>query len=237
MNVLPNLEKAQAYLNVHLSRTSPQLTAQSTEPFVTVSREAGAGGSSLARLLADELNTTLEPGEAPWTVFDGNLVEAMLDEHHYSTRLARFLPEDAVSEVHASVGELVGLHPNLWDLTQKTNALIRKLARLGHCILIGRGSNFATADLVHGVHVRLVGSPAFRARQTADALGLSQAEADAHNTRKDVARRRYVRATFNRDIDNAAAYDLVINTEHVTLAEGVNMVAKLVRARKPVAAG
>jgi cytidylate kinase len=236
MNMLPNLEKAQAYLHLQLSRSGPQLHARSAEPFVTVSREAGAGGSSLARKLADELNATLEADETPWTIFDGNIVEAMLDEHHYSSRLARFLPEDSVSEVHASVGELVGLHPNLWDLTQKTNALIRKLAQLGRCILIGRGSNFATADLEHGVHVRLVGSPAFRARQTATALGISQADAAAQNMRKDVARRRYVRATFNRDIDNPAAYDLVINTEHVTLAEAMTMVAKLVHARKPITA-
>jgi cytidylate kinase len=234
MKLIPHLEKAEAYLNVHLSRSGPGLPAQPVLPFVTISREAGAGASSLARLLADNLNSFLSPGDPPWTVFDGNLVEAMLEAHHYSKTLAQFLPEDDVSEVRSSVGELVGLHPSLWDLTQKTNELIRRLARLGHCILIGRGANFATAGLKQGVHLRLIGSPESRALHVASLLRMSIEDATARNMRADVARRRYVRQTFGRDIDDPAFYDLVINTDKVVLPEASRMIAAVLRTRQPV---
>jgi cytidylate kinase len=233
MNVLPTLERAEAYLNIHLSRSGRGLPAEPALPLITVSREAGAGASTLARLLSDNLNAYLQPGDPPWTVFDGNLVEAMLEANHYAVTLARFLPEDDVSEVRASVGELVGLHPSLWDLTQKTNELIRRLARLGHCILIGRGANFATASVPQAVHLRLIGSPDQRAHHVAGLYGIPLEEARARNARNDAARRRYVRNTFGREIDDPSAYDLVINTDRVPLPEAGRLVATVLRNREP----
>lgn len=233
MHASPTLEKAEAYLNVHLARSGPGATSPARLPFVTLSREAGAGASSLARILADQLNAELRSDEPPWTVFDGNLVEAMLEANHYSVTLARFLPEDDVSEWSASVGEIVGLHPSLWELTQKTNELIRQLGRLGHCILIGRGSNFATAGLPGGVHVRLVGSPANRAVHVARLQQLELDEARNRNARSDLARRRHVRAVFNREVDDPIAYDLILNTDRIPLPEASRLITSLLATREP----
>ena len=232
----PNLEKAEAYLNLHLTRLSRAPAKSACLPFITLSRESGAGATTLARMLAYDLNAALSPDEAPWTLFDGNLVEAMLEANHYSAALARYLPEDAVSEIEASVGELVGLHPNLWELTQKTNALIRRLARLGHCILIGRGSNFAAAGLPNGTHLRLIGSPEQRAAHLAEAHGWSPPDARQHLERTDAARRRYVQRTFGRAIDDPLGYDAIINTDLVPLVEAAQWIAHRVRRHEPVPA-
>ena len=232
---LPAFEKTEAYLHVHSTRSGPGGVIQPVGPFVTISRESGAGGTSLARALAERL--PVGGSEAPpWTVYSANLIEEMLRSNNLSPRLARFLPEDRVSEVDASVGELVGLHPNLWDLVEKTNELIRQFARAGHAILLGRGANFATRGIPHGVHVRLVAPRADRAERTARWLSLDLDSAAEHNARRDAARQRYVRATFSADIADPTAYDLVLNTAHVPVDTGVEIIAGFVRAQQRLTA-
>jgi cytidylate kinase len=235
MNLQPSLAHAEAYLNVHLSRSGPGQFGHTGGPFVTVSRESGSGGSSFARALAGRLEQVL-PGHAPWTVFDRNLVELMLQSEHLSPRIARFLPEDKVSEIDASIGELLGLHPSLWQLIQRTNELMRQLARTGCVVLVGRGANCATESVAGGLHVRLVAPADFRARQTAREIGVTEDAAVDYNLRVDAARRSYVRAVFETDLTRASLYDLLVNRATVPLEEAVELATMLLRARLPVTA-
>lgn len=234
MKTHPGLETAGAYLHTQMGKTGTPWANRPEGPFVTISREAGAGGSSLAQALALRLNTHL-PDAPPWTVYTGNLIEEMLQSQQLSPRLARFLPEDKIPEISAAVGELVGLHPNLWDLVQKTNELMRRLARSGFAIFVGRGANFATANIAHGVHLRLIGPVALRAKNIARLKNLSEVEATDFNAKRDQARERYVRTHFNADIADPSAYDLVIDAARVHLSEATELAATLVFARLPVA--
>lgn len=222
------LEKSEAYLHVHLATPGSEAEPDAPGPFITISRESGAGGSMFARALAESLPRA---GEASWTVYGSNLIAEMLRAHHLSPRLARFLPEDRVNELDASLGELIGLHPNLWTLINETNDLVRQLAGAGHAILVGRGANFATQGFPGGINVRLVGSAGFRAANTARWLSLSPAAAATHNALRDAARRRYVRSVFDADIADPAAYDLVFNVERMSLETMVGVVSHLVNQK------
>ncbi len=204
-------------------------------PFITVSRESCAGGSGLAQLLVQRLNGA-GASAAGWTIFGGNVINQMLVANHLPEQLARFLPEDRVPEVSATIGEIVGRHPSLYELVQKANETMRQLAKDGHVILVGRGANFATAGLGGGIHVRLVALADHRARYYAERFKVSEADALAHNAKCDAARRRYVLAHFNAEVGNPAAYDLVINTTHVPLPEAADMVIAHLRAQTPAAA-
>ena len=50
---------------------------------------------------------------------DKDLIKQALTKHNLPERLAAYLPEDRISEIKATVGELVGLHPSLWELEHK----------------------------------------------------------------------------------------------------------------------
>ncbi len=234
MSSQPSLGHAEAYINVHLSRSGHGHFSKSTGPFITISRESGTGGSVLANALAERLREEI-PGEPSWTVFDRNIVETMLQSRHLSPRIARFLPEDKVSEIDASIGELVGLHPNIWSLIERTNEMMAELARRGHVILVGRGANCATAKIEHGLHLRLVAPAEFRAQRIAPDLGVSVEAAGAHNRHVDAARRAYVHSVFQADIDRASFYDLTINTARFATPEVVELVATAMRSRVMVA--
>ncbi len=234
MNATLTLERTEGYFTAewHESR-SPWVKAPA--PFITISRESCAGGSRLAQLIAKKFNARASFA-AEWSLFGGNIINQMLLANHLPAELARFLPEDKVPEVNATIGEMVGLHPNLWELMQKAKETMRHLASGGRVILVGRGANFATAGLAGGIHVRLIAPPAYRARYYAQRFGVSESEALLHNAKCDAARRRYVSAHFNAAIENPAAYDLVINTAQVPLEEAVEMVAAHVHAQSKVAA-
>jgi cytidylate kinase len=122
-------------------------------------------------------------------------------------------------------------------LVGKTNELIRRLARGGYAILLGRGAAFATADLPQGVHVRLVAAPAHRDACAARWLGIDPAEAAAWNAGRDAARQRYVRATFSANIADPCAYDLTINVARMPFVVMVDLIVSTVAAhtRNPAA--
>lgn len=234
MNDLYTVQKAEAYLNVHLTRTGPGGTRTQTGPFVTISREAGTTGSALAETLRQRLSS--EDAEHPWTVYSRNLIDDMLRSNELPGNLARFLPEDHVSEVDASIGELVGLHPNLWTLVEKTKELMQQVARAGHVVLLGRGASFVTRMIAGGIHVRLVASPEYRAKVTADRFSLEASAARARNNAVDAARRRYVKWTFNADISDPTAYDLVLNVERLSNATIADFIVQLLSGGQAVPA-
>jgi len=237
MNTTMFLERAGGFFHAESreSRSPFVLRLPPSSPFVTISRESGSGGSSLAQLLAERLTAQASDGRE-WRVFEGNLPAKMLQSNHLSPHLARYLPEDHVSEITSSIGELLGLHPSLWDLGQKMNATMRALAGEGRVILVGRGANFATAGLAHGIHVRLIAPELHRARFVARRYGLSEADALLHNARCNAARRRYVRDNFGADVEDPSWYDLVINTGQVPLGDAAEVVASRVRAHAAAAA-
>ena len=235
MNTALPFEVAGSYFNAESRESRSPWGIKPHRPFITISRESGSGGSSLAQLLLQTLDREASESER-WRVFGGNIVTRMLETNHLPGHLARFLPEDRVPEINATIGELIGRHPSLWELMQKTNETMRQLAAGGHVVLVGRGANFATAGIGRGLHVRLIAPPEHRARYFVQLQGITLTAALAHIAKCDAARRRYVAANFNAQVDNPAAYDLVINTAHVSLTEAAELIAARIQARAPVAA-
>jgi cytidylate kinase len=230
MVTTPSLEKAKAYFDLQLGR-EPCIQRSATGPFLTISRQCGTGASDLAEEIARRLNRMNTVEQPAWTVFDRNLVTRMLEDNKLSSALARYIPEDRVSEIKSSVGEIVGLHPSLWTMVHQTIALIRKLAQLGNAIVVGRGANFAAAAIAHGLHLRLVAPIDFRTERIVQREALTTIQADAYVRRTDQARRNYVRSFFNTDIDDPTAYDLVVNMAHFTTASAADLVVATLSSR------
>lgn len=195
-------------------------------PVITISRASGARGGSIAQALVNRLqNNRSLPKGRPWTLFNQNLLQHVIDEHHLPERTAEFFHEDRNPEdVRTIIGEILGLHPGAYNTLSKTAATIRRLAEAGNTVIVGRGGNFITADIERSVHVRLVGSEPFRIRHVAkrDGLTLQQAAETVH--RIDLARKRYIKRVFKKDIDDPLWYDLLLNTDHFTDGEAADLI-------------
>ncbi len=193
---------------------------------ITISRQSGSGGAEIAKLLASELEQVAPGDGCPWTVFDRNLVERVLEEHHLPQSLARFMPEDRISEISGIMDELFGLHPSSWDLVRQTSDTILHLAHWGNVILIGRGAVVVTAKLENVFHVRLIGSAHKRVERLMSAQHLNQEAALQHIVKEDQGRERYLKTYFDKSIDDPSLYDLVINTDRMTMGAAAKVVAQ-----------
>lgn len=199
---------------------------------VTISRLAGSGAHVVAEPLAARLQTGASADACPWTIFDRNLVEKVLEDHDLPGRLARFMPEDRRSEMSDTLDGLFGLQPSAWTLVRKTADTILHLAEVGNVILIGRGANIITGKLDHAFHVRLVGSLERRIAHLIDYKHLSLPEATAYARTEDQGRKRYVKKYYGSDIDDPLLYHLVINTDRVPYEDAARMIADAMLARR-----
>lgn len=237
MNPEIALERCQAFINCQLQPGHvPALSGDGQHlRAVTISRQTGSGGHTVAEQLAALLQAQEPAGGRPWTIFDRNLVERVLEDHHLPNRLARFMPEDRVLEISDTMDELFGLHPPSWILVRKTAETILRLAGLGNVIIIGRGASIITSKLAHVVHVRLVGSLARRAEYMARVNGCSLKEALKFVRREDLGRRRYLRKYFQKDIDDPLLFHLIINMDSVSAETAARMIAAALVPAKAVA--
>jgi cytidylate kinase len=221
------LEKCLSFINCHLQPPGPPPAAYdgiTRFRAITISRQAGSGGHAIAEKLAEYLQSHSCGASRPWVVFDRNLVEKVLEDHNLPARLAKFMPEDRISDISDTMDELFGLHPPSWILVRKTSETILQLAQLGNVILIGRGSNVITSKLPQMFHVRLVGSLERRAQRLQELNSLSHKEAIRLADREDLARRRYLKQFFNKDIDDPLLYHLAINTDLISYEDAARLI-------------
>lgn len=127
-------------------------------PFITISRQAGAGGRSLAYLLSERLNA-INPADRPWETFDRELVEKAAADHQISTELIDSLENTS----HTWLAEFFdGLslrdrgNPSDLQIFHRVAATVRALAQAGRVVLVGCGAGFIAANMPGGIHIRLV---------------------------------------------------------------------------------
>jgi cytidylate kinase len=235
MNAQVGLERCLAFIGCQLKssdgRWHPE-DAGSHLPAVTLSRQTGSGGHIVAEELANFLQAFSPPGIAPWTVFDRNLVEKILEDHHLPGRLARFMPEDRISEISDTMEEMFGLHPSSWNLVHKATETVLRLAELGHVILVGRGAQVITRKLPYVFHVRLVGSLSRRIAHIQEIEHLSLKAARELVLAEDQGRRRYLKKYFGKDIDDPLLYHLVVNTDRMTYEGAAHLIGEAVMSRR-----
>ena len=233
MNLAYGLERCRTYINAHIQAAGKGLTSDDRpRRAVTISRQTGSGAHVVAEKLAACLQTHTPSDARPWTVFDRNLVEKVLEDHNLPHRLARFMPEDRVSEIADMMDELFGLHPPSWTLVRQTTETILHLAELGNVILIGRGATVITNKLDYVFHVRLVGSLEKRVAHMQELNGLNKQAALELIRREDRGRRRYLKTHFKADLDDLLLYHLVINTDLVPYEAAAQIIADAMLKRR-----
>ena len=226
MNNQLSIEKARAFLDSYFADGTGFKAAPRPKklPAITISRQSGAGGLSVAEFAADLLQKVSPKRGVTWAVFDKNLVELVLADLRLPGRLASVLPENQVSGISSAIEELFGLHPAEWTMVQKTSETILNLATLGGVIIVGRGANVITASLDNVFHVRLVGSLDRRVERIMKRFELSAREARHRIGLEDKGRARYLKKHFGEDIDNPLLYHLIINTDQIDCPETARMV-------------
>lgn len=202
-------------------------------PFITLSRECGAGGTSVARKLEELLNAEKASAAFAWHVFDKDLAKAVLEEHHLPKEMADYMEENKVSEIKDMIEEMAGLHPPHFTLVRQTAETIAHLARFGHAVIVGRGANIVTRKLAGGLHVRLVGSLDKRTKHVEEFFKISTADAVKKIQHDDKAREDYLKQNFGKDVKDPGQYDLVINTDGISYEAAARIIVQALHLKFP----
>jgi cytidylate kinase len=183
---------------------------------VTISRQAGAGGEQITRLLAEELG---------WKLLDNARVEELLVE--------RGFPQAVVETFNDR-------KPDLWHrLSSDKERYLHYLklvsyefARQGECIILGRGGQFLFADVPGVLKVRVVAPLEDRVRALIAESGKDARRALQVVQRSDNERTGFHRFLFHAEWDSPYLYDLVINSHRLSPRASADLILERLISRE-----
>ena len=201
-------------------------------PFVTISRQTGAGGHSLAQALLEEMEKQPDPLFHGWKMFDQELCRLILEDPKLKVSMQSLLSEEYRSQIEDILQTLIEGAATQDAVVRRTFQVLRTLATMGKVILVGRAGCCVTEGLAFGVHLRLVAPEPVRIRRMMRLLNLSsEEEARRVIKRQDADRARLVKDYFNRDINDPLLYNAVWNTDSVALETVAASVIQMIRGR------
>ena len=184
-------------------------------PIITISREFGASGASLAKVLGEKLG---------FKVWDKELFDVISQKLGGNPEYLQSLDENIRSLVEDTLfGFMNHKGTNLNYLLYLVKA-IRAIENQGNSIVVGRGANFISTNK-KSFHVRIVAPLEQRVLWYAKKESITKHDALKFVTQKDKERSKFISQNFNRDVEASNAYDLILNSSAFpldTLAEIVS---------------
>ncbi len=205
-------------------------------PVITIAREYGAGGSSVASLLAqalhaDVVDKSLIADVARRASLAPAEVEAEDEQGRTALdRLARlFVPiGEAAAGWAVDPADLLDHHAVILDFTR---AALREAARSGNAVIVGRGGAAELRDEPGACHVFLWAPERDRLPSIQDRLGCDEATARREIHSMDARRAAYVQELYGVNWHDRALYDMIINTARVGYAGAAAAILGVVRDR------
>lgn len=201
--------------------------------FITLSRQYAAGGSEIARMVAEELG---------WTVVDNAFVDQVSQRSGFDAgdvaeleeRVPGFLERLARSSALSLPEQLLSAPELIEDpaelkLARITQELVSELGRRDRIVMVGRAAAAVLAREENALHVRLVAPEATRLRSAIERLRVPAEEAPDRLAETDRNRERYHREYYGRDWNDPANYHMVLNTDLLGYRGSADLI--LARAR------
>ena len=181
---------------------------------ITISREYGSGGTSVARRIADRLG---------WQLVDDPLVEEIARRASVHPDVARRYDESVSpwferliqslwrGGFEGSASRVERLAFDADEMCRLWTQVIRETADAGQAVIVGRGGQCTLRDRKDVFHVSLYAPLEFRVRNQ---RGRSQGQTDLRGLVEETDRRRaaYIRRYFGEDWKDRRLYHLGINT-------------------------
>jgi cytidylate kinase len=210
-------------------RSARQEPAQPVVPVaryrnVCISREAGAGGGTIARMVGRRLG---------WKVYDHELLEAIASRMELSTEQVRAFDELAPSVVQDWILPLREEHyaPQEAYLDHLAK-LVEAIGKAGESIIVGRGANYL---LPRGetLAVRIVAPLKARAARLAERMQVSVRTARRAAIDLDRRRSHFDRTMHRADSKDPHNFDLVLDSDSLGLAIATELIVRAVEGGLP----
>jgi len=187
---------------------------------ITLSREVGARGNSVARALGARLG---------WAVYDKELLEDIAQEMKVRPQILQRVDEQHASLLNEFI-ESFGSGPLVSEgaFVRHLSAALRALGARGECIIVGRGAaHFLPPQTT--LRVRLTATLDDRIATMSRELSVPRDQAARLVETTDRLRVQFIKDYFHKDPTDPQNYDLVVNASRFSVEECAELILEALR--------
>ncbi len=198
---------------------------------ITIARSYGSGGRRMGKLLAEKLG---------YEFYDREILRIASDDSGISEELFTRADESARKPLFRIARQVYNgetIPPDSDDFISNDNLfryqakIIRELASTRNCVIVGRCANYILRGRDNVLNVFVTAPVADCVRRVMEVDGLDLEEAEKKIRKIDKRRADYYKYFTGRQWQDAALYDLCLNTGHMSDEKCVALVRAYMDAR------
>jgi cytidylate kinase len=203
---------------------------------VCISHATGAGGEEVGQLVAEQLGFLYVDDEivARAAAKAGVGAAEVADAERRRSLIVRAL--DAIAQGGGETWTIgtVGLPPiegglGRYDLLALIREAIEQAAARGNVVIVAHAASHVVARAPDALRVLVTASPDRRATRLAELQGIDADEARRIIKEADAGRRDYLKSFHGVDQEAPTHYDIVLNTDVLTIEDAAHVVSLLSR--------
>ncbi len=200
---------------------------------LTISRQFGAGGISLGKMIANRLG---------YTFADTEIIQEIAREANVSPQWVEAFEKEAGTKLSRVISSMVSqkwidriLKDERGYLDEQIYLdylvlIVAKMADENNVVIIGRGSQYILNDHPDAFHILLVNEFENRVKFLVDRYQFSEKKATQVVTNEDKRRISLYRKLHKKDYDNPGLYHLVLNMNRLDLKMAENLICQMIVA-------
>ena len=182
---------------------------------ITISRQNGSLGDEIADALASRLGTIVISRKYALDNFFGEINPGTLDRLNESAKFFE-TPLPSSTRTYADI------------LVERIRALASE-SKDKDLIILGMGGSVLLSGFPGALHVRVTASETTRLNTIARKYHITTDEASEVLTIADRKHRKFVRTVYGKDITSPEQFDLILNTDRLSVDECVDAIVELAR--------
>lgn len=192
---------------------------------ITISREFGSGGRTIAKAVAERLG---------YGFYDKALVERIANESGYSKDFVERRGEDATSTSsflfnlsRSGSGGYDGVSGASDKLYVIQHNIIKRLPEEGPCVIVGRCADYILKDYEDALHVFIYADMQFKANRIVTLYGERDDVPEKRLEEKDKKRKVYYKNYTGRIWGMSSNYDISLNSGKLGIESCIDIIVEL----------
>ncbi len=199
---------------------------------ITISRQFGAGGKTLGKMIADKLE---------YTFADDTIIQMIARQANVSTKWVESFEKEAGGKLSRVISGMVS--KRLVDRVLKDERgyldeqiyldylvlIIAQIADEGDVVVMGRGSQYILDDHPDTVHFLLIDETENRIKFLMDHYDYSTRRATQIVNAEDKRRASLYKKLGKKDYDNPSLYHMVLNMSRISLESAMDIIIDMAK--------
>lgn len=198
---------------------------------ITLSRQGGAGGITIAELVTKKLG---------YSLIDYRIVQEVAKQANVSSKWVKSFENERDSRLHKIIDMMISKnymeriigegkgYINKDTYVDNLKKIIAKHAENDNCLIVGRGGQYILKNNPNAYHVLIVAEKKDRINFMVKRHNISQSDAKIIVERHDNRRSSMFREFGKVDFNNPNLYHIVINTSKVKVEKAAEIICDLV---------